>query len=143
MSVLALPPMTESVPVARQFVRDALEGSDVDLDTATLLVSEVVTNAVLHARSPVTVSVTSREDVARIEVSDGSPVPPRLHTFSSTSATGRGLRLVEQLSRDWGVELSTDGKTVWFEVGAAADGAWESFVADDDGVFSEGSTGEL
>ena len=51
MNELRLPPTTDSVPVARRFVRSRLTQRDVDVDTAVLLVSEVVTNAVLHART--------------------------------------------------------------------------------------------
>lgn len=131
MSALDLPPTTESVPVARRFVREILDDGTVDVDTAALLVSEVVTNAVLHARSPMSLRVSAEGDVARIEVTDGSPVPPRLHSFSNLSATGRGLRMLQQLSRAWGVELSESGKTIWFEVGEPSDAVWESFAAED------------
>lgn len=140
MSVLDLPPTTDSVPVARRFVRDALRGCDVDLETALLLVSELVTNAVLHARSELQVLVHDPRPGAqrvRIEVHDGSPVAPRKHTYSSLSATGRGLRLLEQLSEEWGVDLAADGKTVWFSVGPVSDAAWAtSFPVDD--LLAEG-----
>lgn len=140
MSELDLPPATESVPVARRFVREVLRESAVDVDTATLLVSEVVTNAVLHARSPLSVRVVERGDTARIEVSDGSPVPPRVHSFSSLSATGRGLRLLGQLALAWGVEPSDHGKTIWFEIGQPTDTVWDSFDADD--LLAEGNVGD-
>lgn len=139
--MLDLPPATESVPAARRFVRQALEGTGVDVDTATLLVSEVVTNAVLYARSPLSVRVSVDGDVARIEVTDGSPVPPRVHAFSSLSATGRGLRMLQQLALAWGVEPAGTGKTIWFELGQPSDAAWESFAAED--LLAEGSAGEL
>lgn len=129
-TVLDLPPMTDSVPAARRFVRTELAGSPADVDTAVLLVSEIVTNAVLHARSPLTLRVEDRAPLARIEVRDGSPVPPRMHGFSTLSATGRGLRLLDRLARAWGVEPETDGKTVWFEIGPAAEVAWEPFDID-------------
>jgi anti-sigma regulatory factor (Ser/Thr protein kinase) len=65
-NVLDLPPTTASVPVARRFVRARLEDGAAegvaDVDTATLLVSEVVTNAVLHARSAVTLTVDVADD---------------------------------------------------------------------------------
>lgn len=143
MSALDLPPTTESVPVARGFVRRVLDESGVDVDTAVLLVSEVVTNAVLHARSPFTVvaTVVSDRAVARIEVTDGSPVAPRVHAFSSMSATGRGLRMLQRLSLAWGVEPTESGKTIWFEIGQPSDAMWESFDAED--LMAEGSLGEL
>ena len=137
MDVLDLPPTTASVPVARRFVRarlvdDAARSADgradasVDVDTATLLVSEVVTNAILHARSAVTLTVDVPEDVVRITVRDGSPVQPRVHAFAPTSATGRGLLLLDHLAKRWGVEPDpvTRGKVVWFEVGEPSLAAW-------------------
>lgn len=140
-STLDLPPTTESVPTARRFVREALTDTDVDVDTALLLVSEVVTNAVLHARSQVRLEVGPVTDHVRIEVHDGSPLPLRLHTHTSLSATGRGLRLLEQLSRDWGCDAGRDGKTVWFEVGAQSEEAWTTAFQVDD-VLTGGSVGD-
>lgn len=138
MTVLDLPPATDSVPAARRFVRAQLRNSPFDVDTAVLLVSELVTNAVLHARSPFSVLVEEASDVVRVEVRDGSPVPPRMHRFSATSATGRGLRLLDRLARAWGVEATPNGKCVWFEVGQPDEQAWASFV-DDDLLAQEGA----
>jgi anti-sigma regulatory factor (Ser/Thr protein kinase) len=125
-NVLDLPPTTDSVPVARRFVRSRLVEGATDVDTATLLVSEVVTNAILHARTTVTVTVEVAGDVVRITVRDGSPVQPRIHSFSATSATGRGLRLLDRLAKRWGVDADplTGGKTVWFEVGEPVAADW-------------------
>jgi len=125
--VLELPPTTASVPAARRFVRDVMGGSDTvaDSDTASLLVTEIVTNAVLHALTPMTLSVEVGPDVVRIEVRDESEVPPRMHAFSPTAATGRGLRMLESLAVRWGVQHEpAGGKVVWFEVGASSDAAW-------------------
>ena len=130
---MTLPPTTDSVPQARGFARTTLEGSSIDVDTVLLLVSEVVTNALLHARSAIRLTIEDREDVVRIEVHDESPMPPRMQRFRLASATGRGLRLLEQLSLAWGVETGTGtgtGKIVWFEVGAADESAWDSFADD-------------
>src|SRR3954466_542569 len=130
---LDLPPTTDSVPAARRFVRRELGGVDVDIDTATLLVSEVVTNAVLHARTSVTLSIQASGSEAHIEVRDGSPVEPRVHAFSPTSATGRGLRLLDLLAKRWGVESDprTGGKIVWFDVGGESDAAGDDAAGDD------------
>jgi len=124
--VLDLPPTTDSVPVARRFVRSRLSGADADVDTATLLVSEVVTNAILHARTTVTLTVEVEAEVVRIAVRDGSPVSPRIHSFTAMSATGRGLRLLDRLAKRWGVDADpvTGGKVVWFEVSEASENAW-------------------
>lgn len=131
MSVLDLAPTTASVPMARRFARTTLSECSADVDTVLLLVSEVVTNAVLHARSDIRLVVEDRDDVARVEVHDGSPMPPRMLHFRLTAATGRGLRLLDQLSQTWGVDaVSGTGKVVWFEVGSPEDVVWEAFVDD-------------
>jgi anti-sigma regulatory factor (Ser/Thr protein kinase) len=142
MSQLRLPPTTDSVPVARRHAREQLRDSSADVDTVVLLVSEVVTNAVLHARSDVFLSVDDRGETARVEVRDSSPVPPRLNRFAVESATGRGLRLLDQLSLRWGADQATEGlgKTVWFEVGSPGEAAWESFG---DVLLAEGAFGDL
>lgn len=133
---LELPPSTDSVPRARTYVRTALAQSETaaDVDTAVLLVSELVTNAILHARSTVVVNVASSPGEARIEVHDESGHVPRQHAFSATSATGRGLRLIESLAKRWGVEADDDGtgKTVWCEVGPPQEATWDSSVISDD-----------
>lgn len=120
--------MTESVPAARRFVSDMMRDSDTvaDIDTARLLVTEIVTNAVLHALTPMILTVEVSADVVRIEVGDGSDVPPRLRAFSPVAATGRGLRLLESLAVQWGVRAEpSGGKVVWFEVGASSESAWD------------------
>jgi anti-sigma regulatory factor (Ser/Thr protein kinase) len=132
-TVLELPLSTESVPTARRFVRDLMVDSDTiaDLDTASLLVTEIVTNAVLHAMAPMTLRVDVSADVVRIEVRDGSQLPPRVHAFSATAATGRGLRLLESLAERWGVRPEpAGGKVVWFEVGASSESVWEMAAED-------------
>jgi anti-sigma regulatory factor (Ser/Thr protein kinase) len=140
-SALELPPSTDSVPVARQFARRAAGDSSADLDTLVLLVSEVVTNAVLHARSDIRLDIQPAGELIRVEVHDGSPVEPRVHHFHLTSGTGRGLRMLEQLARRWGVESDpTGGKVVWFEVGEPDESAWR-FLADD--LLSEGAAHDV
>jgi anti-sigma regulatory factor (Ser/Thr protein kinase) len=143
MNELRLPPTTDSVRLARRFVRERLNDSGCDVDTAVLLASEVVTNAVLHGRSDVRVAVEDLGDTARIEGSDDSARSPRMNRFHVESATGRGLRLVEQLAVRWGVAPAAagdgDGKVVWFEVGPATEVAWEAFA---DTSFAEGAAPE-
>lgn len=127
MTELRLPPAAHSVARARRFVRDQLATSRVDVDTALLLVSEVVTNAVLHARSELLVQISQRDEHVRVEVRDGSPSGPRLRRFAVDSATGRGVRLLDRLSAAWGCEPDGAGKVVWFEVGVPDEAAWSSF----------------
>ena len=87
------------------------------VDTVELLTSEVVTNALVHARSAPDLLVFVRHDVVRVEVCDGSPDEPVLQQFDPESASGRGIAIVEQLASGWGVERMPDvGKRVWFEV---------------------------
>ena len=86
-------------------------------DVVTLLVSEMVTNAVLHARTEVHLSIEHDAAGIRVEVSDLSPAAPAVRHFTQQAATGRGMKLVEQLADRWGTEPLPDGKVVWFEVG--------------------------
>jgi anti-sigma regulatory factor (Ser/Thr protein kinase) len=140
MSELRLPAATESVPVARRFARDELRSSTADVDTVVLLVSELVTNAVLHARSDVVLTVDDQGAIARVEVSDSSPLPPRLHNFAVESATGRGMKLLDRLAQRWGAAPREDGgKVVWFEVGAPSESAWQPYA---DTLLAEGAQGD-
>lgn len=112
---LTLPAAARSPSRARAFVGATLREWGLDDDADVLLaVSELVTNALLHARTPMTVRVTSEGDgVVLIAVTDGSVVPPRGRRFTVESGTGRGLRLLDSLSEEWGVETHGSGKTVW------------------------------
>ena len=107
-----------SVRRARAFVLERLGAAGLDGagEAAALLVSELVTNAILHARTPVTVSVDVTDRVARVEVRDGSHQPLRSRQHRVDATTGRGLVLVDTMSRNWGVEERPDGKSIWFEV---------------------------
>lgn len=117
---LELDPEPLSAPSARRFLRSALRewGLDEIEDVATLLATELVTNAVLHARTPVRVLVRRRDRVLRVEVSDSSPAVPAPRRYSAESGTGRGLVLVAELANRWGTEHRPEaaGKTVWFEL---------------------------
>jgi anti-sigma regulatory factor (Ser/Thr protein kinase) len=85
-------------------------------DDVQLVVSELATNAVIHAGTPFSVSVSSDGSVIRIAVSDWSAVRPVMREGSPGSVAGRGLRLVAAVADDWGVDPSPDGKTVWAEL---------------------------
>jgi anti-sigma regulatory factor (Ser/Thr protein kinase) len=89
-----LPPDTASARLARGFAVDALHefGLDEHADLVTLLVSELVTNSILHARTDVTLRVVRNGSVLRVEVADASPVQPLQHNFRTDAATGRGMR---------------------------------------------------
>jgi anti-sigma regulatory factor (Ser/Thr protein kinase) len=115
-----LPPLPASVGKARRFVVERLASlgvSDPD-DDAAVVVSELVTNAVVHARTEVTVRVLRKgAGIARVEVADGSTVLPGPRVATRASRSGRGLTLVDHLSNEWGVEANGAGKIVWFLVG--------------------------
>jgi len=86
------------------------------IDDATLLVSELVTNAILHARTPIDLVVRKVKTSVRVEVFDegsgvAQPVYPDLN-----AAAGRGLGLVQAVATRWGVDDAEVGKTVWFEI---------------------------
>ncbi|GAB3071189.1 ATP-binding protein [Nocardioides zeae] len=97
------------------------------LDAAELGVSELVTNALLHASEPITVRVRGTQAHPRFEVSDGSRVPPSLSVaepepdlgdddeFGFLLTVGRGLGLVAMNSAAWGADIVPEGKVVWFE----------------------------
>jgi anti-sigma regulatory factor (Ser/Thr protein kinase) len=118
-----LEPNPASASAARHFVAANLEGrADPNVvDTGVLLVSELVTNAVLHALSEIELAVIVRGDTVRIEVVDHSSVLPARKDYSEEAGTGRGLLLVEAMASAWGSELRDGGKVVWVEVVAPAD----------------------
>jgi anti-sigma regulatory factor (Ser/Thr protein kinase) len=78
-------------------------------------VSEIVTNAIVHARSAPTMRLTSRMGRIRVEVADRDPALPVMQPPSMLASGGRGLRIVDHLSLDWGVTPGHRGKVVWFE----------------------------
>lgn len=114
----AFPSTPASAREARRFVESVLaEATLYDLaSTATILVSELVANAILHTGTPLEVVVTTGAGRARVEVHDGSPQLPVRKHYSSLSGTGRGLMLVERMASQWGSHRTVGGKVVWFEV---------------------------
>jgi len=113
-----LPPEPSSATRARALTREQLGTtypSDT-LETVALLVTELVTNAILHARTPLQLTLETRPGLVRICVEDQSSEQPALRHYESDAVTGRGLALVEQLAASWGVETTASGKAVWCEV---------------------------
>ena len=111
-----------AVSQARRYVRRVLRELDAAHleESGELAVSELVTNAVLHAGTPSTVTVrTTPAGGVRVEVSDTSPAPVQTRHHGPAATTGRGLQLVAAVSSAWGVEVlperSGPGKCVWFE----------------------------
>jgi anti-sigma regulatory factor (Ser/Thr protein kinase) len=127
--VLALPPAVVSVGEGRRLVTEALAAWDLDglSYTATLLTSEVLTNSVLHARTPMVLTVErTGNDAVKISVRDESIHIPRRRAHAHDAATGRGLELLDRLAQSWRVDTATDGKTLTFTVGGDVD-PWASF----------------
>lgn len=111
---------TDSPFAARRFVAGLLGrrpyGDRVDPDDALLVISELATNAVIHAGTPFSVTVRSDGSAVRISVQDWSPMQPVMRDDNPLAVAGRGLRLISMVSRAWGVEYGPDGKTVWAEL---------------------------
>lgn len=117
-----LPATSSGVPRARAFVRGVLHDAGLAgiADTAMLLVSELATNAVLHARSGYRVEVLLTGEAVRITVLDASPTGVHRRVNRIDAATGRGLALVEALASCWGAtpsgQLGGHAKGIWFEL---------------------------
>lgn len=118
-----LPPVPSSVGEARRLVRHELRDAQRDdlTEAAELLVSEMVTNAVVHAGTAVELAMSVADDGLLVEVGDGSPHLPSRSYFAPTAATGRGMMLLEQLADDWGISPQPNGKKVWFHLSSGGD----------------------
>jgi anti-sigma regulatory factor (Ser/Thr protein kinase) len=88
------------------------------LDDARLVVTELATNAIVHAGSAFLVLAQVHESGVRVSVSDNSPIRPAVRGSDPLALSGRGLQLVQALSDDWGVEVTAEGKTVWADLRA-------------------------
>jgi anti-anti-sigma regulatory factor/anti-sigma regulatory factor (Ser/Thr protein kinase) len=117
---LLLAPTATAPAAARAYVHDLLEywrpalSGQEAIDRAELLADELVTNAVVHARTPLRLLLELRGDLLHISVHDQSPRLLRLVPHDPEGETGRGLRLVEDLATSWGVRSRPDGgKVVW------------------------------
>lgn len=116
----ALPPLTASVPEARRWVRDRLTAWELpdSLDGLLLATTEMVSNAVLHARTGLDLSLSIAGGVLELDVVDLDPRPPLRRQPDSHEVRGRGVALLDALASQWGVDGRTDGKTVWFQMAA-------------------------
>ena len=117
----AVAPALSSVAPARHWVRDRLTEAgltDGPVDTVVLLVSELVTNAVAHARPPVVLRMHVDEERTRIEVTDGVRDVPVVRDPPPTALGGRGVMFVDRLASSWGTseEDGEAAKAVWFEL---------------------------
>jgi len=112
-----LPAALTSARTAREFVVRAVTGhgrSDALLvDRVALVTSELVTNAVIHARTEIRLVVRVDSRSIWIEVLDGTPARPQVARAAPWETSGRGLALVASLADEWGVTETADGKKVW------------------------------
>ncbi|OQR59473.1 hypothetical protein B6E66_35095 [Streptomyces maremycinicus] len=112
-----------AVPETRRALRELLRdwGRPGRSETAELLTSELVTNALVHTDDDAVLTATLSPSGLRVEVRDSAAHGPRPRVPSADEAThGRGLVLVESLADTWGVRAQGGGKVVWFELGAGA-----------------------
>ncbi len=111
-------PSPESAGEARRAVAGVLGESRLEdiLDTTLLLTSELVTNALLHARTQVAMTIVVNPPRVRVEVCDDDSQLPEMREAAGEETSGRGLLLVEMLAAAWGVRGRDGGKCVWFEV---------------------------
>lgn len=110
-----------TVSAARRLAAEAAHALGSDPDTAALLVSELASNAVRHAHSDYTLTLDTHGDRLRVTVTDHStdlPAPPTLQPAEAVG--GRGMWLVDTMSAEWGIDLTGNGKSIWFDLPAAA-----------------------
>lgn len=117
----ALPASPIAAPVARRLLSRACRSWSVQdsLEPAELVATELVANAVRHAGSRVTFTVSLRKGNLQISVGDDSPVLPRRRAATAADEHGRGLLMLDALCGDWGMTCVGDGKVVWARVPTA------------------------
>lgn len=108
------------VGAARRFVNGILVSWNLEYFArdAAIVVSELATNAIDHARSGFVVTVSTQNGALRVSVGDASRDLPIARNPSPSTVTGRGLFIVAAIARSWGAERMGDGKVVWVELGA-------------------------
>jgi anti-sigma regulatory factor (Ser/Thr protein kinase) len=125
LGTLTIPGRPEQVRLARAFVSRVLrEHQAGDIDTATLLTSEIVTNAIAHTRSgagdgTVTIVVISIAPGVLVEVTDEGSAGTPVVKDERYEAEGHGLFLVQHLAAQWGYVRNPAGTTVWFHLAGA------------------------
>jgi anti-sigma regulatory factor (Ser/Thr protein kinase) len=117
-SSLTFPAELESVRAARGFLRKTMTGWDNGNYEfgAPLVLTELATNATLHARTPYTVLLRLEPTHLLVEVIDSSPRLPDARDYAVDATTGRGLKLVNSFSATWGTRPTPEGKVVWAHV---------------------------
>jgi anti-sigma regulatory factor (Ser/Thr protein kinase) len=111
----------ESPRRARSFAQQTLEelGMSQLGDDVALAVSELITNALIHGKSDVILTIIDLGNGVQVRVTDKAPDHPRLRKVDNHSTGGRGLHIVDCVANDWGVEPAPPGKTVWVDIRGA------------------------
>lgn len=143
------PPDPSSPAAARRLLGTVLEdcGRPDWRDAGELALTELTTNALLHAHTEMTVRISCDDQLLRVEVEDRSPVIPVQRGYGPESSTGRGLALVAAITHEHGVTRTDAGKIVWFALNTGTDesdepdlddllDAWD----DEDVLPAQGST---
>jgi anti-sigma regulatory factor (Ser/Thr protein kinase) len=114
---VTLHPHPQAVATARRFVVSVLAShlDEARLNDVEVIVSEVVTNGVMHAATTMELVVELRDDVAHVELVDSAPGEPLIRPETGADG-GFGLRIVSAMARRWGVRHEDDSKAVWFEI---------------------------
>jgi anti-sigma regulatory factor (Ser/Thr protein kinase) len=115
----SFPAEARSVPAARAWVLSQIGEVDGVPERCKLAVSELASNAVLHARTPFTIEATNDGSTVYVAVGDESRVVPTVKAHDLYATGGRGLLLVDALVDRWGTRREPDGKVVWFEIDLA------------------------
>ena len=125
-------PEASSVPAARRFLRGLLLEAEQErwVDEAQLAMSELCTNAVLHAHTPFEVTVQVGMDGVYVQVWDDDAALPARRASSPDATTGRGLQLVEAVASSHGVQAVGPTKVVWFCLGMERPDAAEGIMLD-------------
>lgn len=111
------PGATTDVASARNAAADHLSGvAGISVDAVRLIVGELASNVVVHARTPLQLRIAPGAEHVRIEMADGSAAMPVLRRPDPLAMYGRGLHLVHALSARWGATPTTTGKVVWAEL---------------------------
>ena len=111
---------SRSLSGCRTFVTNTLSSWHLSplTEDAMIVVSELATNAVLHARTEFSVSMAWQSGTLRVSLRDSSHDMPVVGSPLPTTVTGRGLLLVSVIARRWGIEIDSSGKSVWAELSA-------------------------
>lgn len=118
---LEVGPDPAEVGRARRWARSRLAGCGVGVDepladTLVLLISELVTNAVVHTGCPAVLRMLFGGPGVRVEVMDTSDCPPARRHAEDSETSGRGLELVDGLADRWGWQREATGKRIWCEI---------------------------